>query len=303
MPSHRPIHVFPATHACGEPCLDPAANSKIAITVVIPALNEAARIRDAVEALAWADEVIVADGGSQDCTIELAREAGAKVIDARGGTIASQRNAGIAAARNSWVLALDVDERVPSELSAEIASMLAKSAHEAYRIRFRNFYLGHELRHGRWGREWHVRLFQSNRRFLERRVHEHLEPVADVGTLVAPIEHSPYRDLTHHLQKMIRYSQWAAEDLSLRGRRSSFAHLTVNPAWRFFREYIIYGGWRDGRAGLMVAALSACSALLKYAHLQALDWQASPRTAWVPQSSQPAAIERQQKTRLISSES
>jgi len=271
--------------------------------VVIPVLNEAARIRDAVEALAWADEVIVADGGSQDSTIELAQEAGAKVIDARGGTIASQRNAGIAAARNSWVLALDVDERVPSELSAEIASTLAAPQHEAYRIRFRNFYLGHELRHGRWGRERHVRLFQSGRRFLERRVHEHLEPVGDVGTLVAPIEHSPYRDLTHHLQKMIRYSQWAAEDLSLRGRRSSFAHLTVHPAWRFLREYVVYGGWRDGRAGLMVAALSACSALLKYAHLQALDWHTSPKTMRIPQPSQPAVIERRRKTRLVSSES
>jgi glycosyltransferase involved in cell wall biosynthesis len=300
LPHNSVIRVFPV--AFGEPRLDPLVKPKILISIVIPALNEAARIRDAVEALAWADEVIVADGGSQDSTIELAREAGAKVLDARGGTIASQRNAGIAAARNSWVLALDVDERVPSELSAEIALMLAEPMHEAYRIRFRNFYLGHELRHGRWGREWHVRLFQANRRFFDRRVHEHLEPVADIGTLVAPIEHSPYRDLTHHLQKMVRYSEWAAEDLSLRGRRSSFAHLTVHPAWRFLREYIVYSGWRDGRAGLMVAALSACSALLKYAHLQALDWQTAPTRAWIPRPPQPIAIEKRQKARLISSE-
>jgi len=298
---HSAIHVVPAAYA--EPRLAAIESSKVSITVVIPALNEAARIRGAVEALAWADEVIVADGGSQDSTMDIACEAGAKVLDARGGTIASQRNAGIAAARNCWVLALDVDERVPSELSAEISAVLAEPLHDAYRIRFRNFYLGHELRHGRWGREWHVRLFQSDRRFLEQRVHEHLEPVADVGTLIAPIEHSPYRDLAHHLEKMVRYSQWAAEDLSLRGRRSGFTHLTVNPAWRFLREYVVYGGWRDGRAGLMVAALSACSALLKYAHLQALGWQSVPKTMRVPQPLPAVVVERQPKTRLVSSES
>jgi glycosyltransferase involved in cell wall biosynthesis len=245
----------------------------VPLSVVIPTLNEASRIRKAVEALRWAGEVIVADGGSTDLTAEIAREAGARVIDARGGTIAAQRNAGIVAARNPWILALDADEYIPDQLSAEIAATLESPRHQAYRIRFRNFFLGREIRHGRWGNESHVRLFRSDRRFQERNVHETLEAVSDVGSLHAPLEHSPYRDLAHQIEKMARYARWGAEDLAFHGRGASASDLTVRPAWRFLREYIVCGGWKDGRAGLLLAALSACSALLKYAHLQTIDWQ------------------------------
>ena len=259
--------------AATEPRSFTTPSSTIRVTVVIPVLNEAIRIRAAIEALYWADEVIVADGGSTDHTPELASEAGAKVIDARGGTIASHRNAGIAAAHNHWILALVADERVPDQLRDEIARVVESPQHEAYRIRFRNFYLGREICHGRWGNEFHVRLFRSDRRFQQRNVHEILEAVADVGSLRESIEHRPYRDLAHHIEKMARYARWGAEDLALRRSHTSSAQLTFRPAWRFFREYIVYSGWRDGRAGLLLSVLSACSAVLKYAHLQEIEWQ------------------------------
>jgi len=258
------------------------------ITVVMPTLNEAARIRDAIAALAWADDVIVVDGGSADGTPELARIAGARVIPFVGGTIAGQRNAGIAAARNPWVLALDADERVPHGLRSELAAVLAAPRHAAYRVRLRNFYLGRELRHGRWGHDWHVRLFQRERRFIEQRVHERLEPVSDVGSLRAPLEHTPYRDLAHHLEKIVRYAQWGAQDLYARGRRASAWDITARPVWRFVREFVIYSGWRDGRRGLLAAAVDACAPLLKYAHLFALEWRAAPPQA-IPVSQPPQA--------------
>ncbi len=247
----------------------------IPLTVVMPALNEAARIHESIVALAWADEVIVVDGGSSDGTPELARSSGAKVLQVTGVTIAGQRNAGIAAARNRWVLALDVDEHVPETLRAEIESVLAAPKHEAYRLSLRNFYMGRELRHGIWVDDWHVRLFSRERRFVERRVHEELEPVSDVGTLRAQLEHASYRDLAHLLEKITRYAKWGAQDLYDRGRRASFLDITVAPAWRFFREYILYSGWRDGQRGLVLASLSACAALLKFVHLYTLEWQAT----------------------------
>jgi len=142
------------------------------------------------------------------------------------------------------------------------------------------------MRHGRWGNEFHVRLFRSDRRFQERNVHETLETVADVGSLRASIEHRPYRDLAHHIEKMARYARWGAEDLALRGRHASGAQMTFNPAWRFFREYIVYSGWKDGRAGLLLAMLSASSALMKYAHLQEIEWQ----TATEPVPAEPAFL-------------
>lgn len=239
----------------------------------MPTLNEAAQIREAVAALDWADEVIVIDGGSTDGTPELAAEAGATVLHLSGRTIGAQRSAGIERARNHWVLALDADERVTDALRAELKSVVTAPKHEAYRIRFRNLYLGRELRHGSWGRDWHVRLFTRNLRFVEKRVHEGLEPVADVGSLQSAILHTPYRDLTHHLQKMMQYARWGAEDLYERGRRANIFDITLVPAWRFLREYLLYSGWRDGSRGALAAMLDACAGLLKYAYLYALEWQ------------------------------
>ena len=82
-------------------------------------------------------------------------------------------------------------------------------------MKFRNHYLGRELAHGPWGRDWHVRLFTRERRFLTTRVHEHLEPIADVGTLAGAVIHYPYRDVGHHVAKIVKYARWGAEDFAV----------------------------------------------------------------------------------------
>src|SRR5918992_5175249 len=117
----------------------------IALTVIIPTLNEAEQIEECVERAGWADEIIVADGGSTDTTVSIARRLGAQVLERTGPTIAAQRNAAIARARNEWVLAVDADERASPELGDEIARVVRAPAHPMYRVRRRNFYLGREL--------------------------------------------------------------------------------------------------------------------------------------------------------------
>src|SRR5213592_1346357 len=192
---------------------------KIPLTVVVPTLNEGAQIADALDALRRAEEVIVADGGSTDGTVAIAREHGATVIERAGETIAAQRNAAIARARNAWVFAIDADERITDALWEELGDVVAAPAHPVYRVRRRSFFLGRERRRGRWGRDWQVRLFTRERRFLLDRVHERLEPVRDAGTLHATLRHAPYRNLRHQLDKMLLYAQWGVQDLHARGRR------------------------------------------------------------------------------------
>jgi glycosyltransferase involved in cell wall biosynthesis len=241
----------------------------VPVTVVIPTLNEGAQIGQAVAELSWADEVIVVDGGSTDDTVVQAAAAGARIVVLRGQTIAAQRNAGIEIAQNSWILALDADERVSPELRAELGQVVAgrNPTHAAYRMKFRNHYLGKELRHGPWGRDWHVRLFSSERRFVSHRVHEHLEAIDDVGNLAGSIIHYPYRDVGHHVTKIVKYARWGAEDLHSRGRRAGVWELTARPSWRFVRDYLVFSGWRDGVEGFVASALSAFAAFLKYAFL------------------------------------
>ena len=227
--------------------------SRTPVSIVIPTRNEALQIGECVRGLAWAEEVIVVDGGSADGTAESARAAGARVLNgARAGTggqtIAAQRNAGIAAAAHEWVFALDADERIGPELAAELAAIVDAPAHEAYAVRRRNLFLGRMITRAGW-------------------VHEGLEPVADVGRLDAPLEHVPYRDLSHYVQKLDRYATWAAEDLAARGRRPRLSDLLFRPPARFARMYLLQLGVLDGWRGAVLCGLAAVSVFLKYARL------------------------------------
>jgi glycosyltransferase involved in cell wall biosynthesis len=247
------------------------ADARVPLTVVIPAFNEAHQIDECVRHVDWADEVIVVDGGSGDATVALARAAGATVLDGPGVSIAGQRNMAIARARNTWVLALDADERVSAELRAEIAHVLRDPAHQAYRVRRQNYYLGRELSRGRWGRDWVLRLFTQDLRYVERRVHESVQHAGPTGRLGASLRHTPYRDLAHQLEKMNRYARWGAEDMYEQGRRASAWDLVGRPLGRFLRAYLLQGAVWDGRSGLVTSVLGGYTAFLKYAHLWALE--------------------------------
>lgn len=238
------------------------------LTVVIPTLNEANQIGDCVRGLSWAGEVIVVDAGSSDGTAATASAAGARVLDGVAPGIAAQRNAGIAAANNEWVFALDADERIGPALAAELADVVVAPRHEAYRVKRRNLFHGHVLRRGHWGRDWVVRLFRRARRFGGKTAHPGLEiPESAQGELTSELDHTPYRDLGHHLEKIVAYSRMSAADLAAQGRRASFSDVALRPAFRFWRDYILHGSILDGRLGVIHAGMSAASVFVKYAFL------------------------------------
>jgi glycosyltransferase involved in cell wall biosynthesis len=249
--------------------LEPLGAPRIPVSVVIPALDEAPRIAAAIESVAWADEVLVVDGGSSDGTALIARRHGARVMTLAGRTIGMQRNAAIAEARNDWILALDADERATPRLRDAIAALCAGRTppHRAFRVRSRNWHLGRELRHGPWGRDWKVRVFSRGHRFTQARVHENLMALDDIGTLDGALLHRPYEDLSHQVQKIATYARWAASDLRAAGRRATLLDVACRPAWRFVRDYLVLAGWRDGRVGLVVSVVSAFSVFCKYATL------------------------------------
>lgn len=245
----------------------------IPVTVVIPTLDEADRLPRCLAALDWAAEVIVADAGSRDGTTHVARAAGAIVLDCRGLTIGAQRNRAVARASQPWVLAVDADEVATPHLADAIAAVIAEAKFEAYRVAFRNRYLGREVTRGSWALERRVRLFRANLRYSERSVHEgvvHEGPAGDVAG--GFLHHDSYRDLAHQLDKVMRYADWGAQDLRRRGRRAGLVtDLVVRPGWRFVRRYVIEGWWREGRRGLVFSAVDAWSGFAKYASLWYLE--------------------------------
>ena len=98
------------------------------LSVVMPALNESAGILAALQALApllaRGAQLLVADGGSQDDTVALARTGGAQVIGAPRGR-ALQMNAGAQQASGDILLFLHADTRLPLDADRLMAQTIA----------------------------------------------------------------------------------------------------------------------------------------------------------------------------------
>jgi glycosyltransferase involved in cell wall biosynthesis len=242
--------------------------ASVPISVVIPTLNEASNIAEAVASVSWAREVIVVDGGSTDGTEERALAAGAAILRVPGATIGAQRNAGIENSRCDWILALDADERATPVLSAQLSSMIVSPPADGARVRRLNTYLGREMRHGRFGRDWHPCVFHSTVRYDGARVHERPLGVRTWARLPGPILHTPYNSLAHHAAKLARYAEWAASDRFARGERASLVQLITKPPLRFLRDYLAYGGALDGWQGAVAAMMGGYSVFLRAALLR-----------------------------------
>ena len=237
------------------------------ITVVIPTRNEAGQIAACIRHLDWVADVVIVDGGSTDDTVALARAAGARVITDGPQGIAEQRNTGIAAARHDWVFALDADERIGPALAKEITTVMAGPTHEAYRVKRRNAFHGLVLRRGHWGNDWVVRFARREFLYGGSAVHPGLQGLRDVGNLTQEMEHAPYRDLSHHAEKLVAYGKTSAGALAATGRRARWRDLALRPTVHFCREYFVRGGFLDGGMGVIQAAMGAIGGFLKYAFL------------------------------------
>lgn len=237
------------------------------LSVVIITRNEEERIRACLEAVAWADELIVVDAESEDKTASIARELTDHVIVRPWPGFAAQKNHGLEAARGAWILSLDADEIVSSQLRADIERIVERDGPgDGYAVPRRNIFWGRWVRHGGLYPDWQVRLFRRGRgRFGDRAVHESVQVEGAVGRLAGHLEHRSYRDVSDFLARADRYSTLAAEDFIARGRRVHAWDLVLRPLGRFVGMYVLARGFLDGWRGFLLAALYAYYVLIRCA--------------------------------------
>lgn len=245
------------------------------ITALIPAGNEQANIGDCMASVAWADEVFVVDSFSADRTVELAKAAGARVVQHEYVNSATQKNWALPQVATDWVLIVDADERVTPELRDEILAVLEadargdKSIMDGYRIGRLNHFLGRRVRYCGWQNDNVLRLMRrAAGRYQDREVHADIEIASGrVGRLRGKLLHYTFVTFEQYMRKFDRYTTWAAGDRARRTRRVGAHHLALRPAGRFLKQYILKRGFLDGRIGLVVCSLAAYSVFLKYAKL------------------------------------
>lgn len=252
-----------------------------ALTAIVTTLNEEANIRECLESLGFADEILLVDSFSTDDTVAVVRSIPrVKVVQREYFGSAAQKNWAMDQVMTPWLLIVDADERIPEALAREILALLeAGPEAKHYFIRRQNVFLDRVIRHSGWSTDKVVRLIQTGTaRYPNRRVHADLSPAGPTPTLLSPMVHFTCRSLDQYLAKLHRYATWGAADAYRQGRRAGILEIFFRPAWRFFRMYVIQAGFLDGLHGLVLCGLQAWSVFLKWSKVW--EWDRFRRNGW-----------------------
>jgi glycosyltransferase involved in cell wall biosynthesis len=243
--------------------------------------NEEPNVEEALQSLAWADEIVVVDSGSTDATLEICRRYTDRIFERAWTGFVDQKNYVVEQASHDWIISLDADERIGPELAREIDQLRrAGFRHAGYRMPRVAFFMGRWIRHGDWYPDYQLRLFDRRRgRWRGGRVHESVRVEGTPGLLRGEIQHYTYRSLSDYLRRLETYSTLAAQDYQQRGRKASLPKLVGNPCLTFLKAYLLKRGFLDGAPGLMVAVMGAVSVYFKYAKLYELEKNLSAEVA------------------------
>jgi Glycosyl transferase family 2 len=231
--------------------------------------DEEARLPAALASLAFCDEIVVVDGGSRDRTRELAREAGAQVIENPWPGFAAQRNVAIDAATGDWILEVDADERISPPLRQSIEALLAGPpapgegdiAIFALRNRFLGGLLGPSAKYPAYrARLWRRGAYRHDE---GRAVHEGVELRERPIVLDGDLEHELAGSLSEAVTDLLRYARLESAHIVAPSSSAAYVKaIVLRPAAKLAYRLLIEGGWRDGWRGFLKISLDVGSDVL-----------------------------------------
>lgn len=215
-----------------------------------------------------ADEIVIVDCGSRDHTQEIAAAHGAKVIVRAWTNFAAQKNCAASAASNDWILSLDADEELSTELRQSLLSWKqAEPAFQVYEVARRAWYLGAWIKHSGWYPDYQKRLYQRGSANFNGIVHESLQFKGSIGRLNGDLLHYTMNSFAEHEDKVERYTTLAARQMYDAGKRSWRSAMWLATPWTCFSTFVLRGGFLDGYRGWLISRMAARSVWLKFQKL------------------------------------
>ncbi|HEY1800277.1 MAG TPA: glycosyltransferase family 2 protein [Terriglobales bacterium] len=271
----------------------------VPISVIVAARNEAKNLPRCLKSLDGVGEVYVIDSQSSDETVEVARAAGAKVVQFHyhGGWPKKRQWAlDTLPLTYEWVLLLDADEALTPELQTELQRAMGNGDCNGYAISLQMHFLGRELRHSgakfqklsffrRNKGRYECRLKEQDVSMCDMEVHEHVVVEGKIGTLKAPLLHHNVESLSRYIQKHNEYSNWEARVWAVgeasyrdlppalfgtqaqqrRWLRKKLLALPGSPFLFFMYRYVLRLGFLDGIPGLIYCAMQG----IQFFHIKA----------------------------------
>jgi len=257
--------------------------NKAPVSVLICTRNEERNLKSCLESVAWAGDLFVFDSCSDDDTVNLARQLGARVVQREFDNFSAHKNWALDHLEfaHDWVLIVDADERVSPALAREIAAAVARPGEVCgYYLARKNFFCGQWIRHGGWYPDYNLRLLKRGRgRYESRLVHEHVLLDGPAGYLENPLIHHDYKGMERYFERHNVYSSLEAVEASrtltapqsaqslpallwAKGperrrflKNLAYRFLPARSLFKFIWMYLIKLGFLDGRLGFRYCLL------------------------------------------------
>ena len=227
------------------------------ISVYIIAFNEVEKIRDCINSVLWADEIIVADSNSTDGTTEIAKELGAKVLQIPFNGFGDLRNKAISYCSGEWIFSLDSDERCTKEVRDEILTLIENAPLDIYNVPRKNFFMGRWIKHSGWYPNFRQpQLFKNGKMTYDLKpVHEGFlsNSNREIGVIKNFIWQFPFKNTEEVIHKANRYSSLGVVKLKDKGEIGGVFKAFLHGFWAFNKHYIFKLGFLDGGPGFVIA--------------------------------------------------
>jgi glycosyltransferase involved in cell wall biosynthesis len=235
------------------------------ITALVPTFNREAQVRDCLESVKWADQILVVDSYSTDATLDICREYTDDVHQHEYVNSKTQKNWALQFVTTEWVIQVDSDERVEPALADEIRQVInANPQEDGFWILIKNLIWG---RYVPWPRRYacvQVRLFRAAKgKWSDRAVHARVEGISRVGELQNAIIHHDIEDISEELVQFAeQVIHWEYEELMHKGKQWRWWDVTLRPFAIFLLCYLWRGGWRNGFRGYYLSMWRAIYSFL-----------------------------------------
>jgi len=242
------------------------------ISGVLIVKNEAAFIERALHSLLWCDEIVVVDAFSDDATPNLCTHPQApwaskiRFVQKEWLGFSAQRNFAMNLSRNDWVFFLDGDEACSEELASAIGDVIAEpeSKNFQYKIHRQEFFLNKPIQYGIWNPSYHIRLFRKEGVSFVGNVHEGVQSPYATRSIDEPIIHVEDLRIERFLSKLNHYTTLQAQNDFERGVRTGFLRIFLSFPAMFYKNYVYYKAYRDGREGFVISILEGISRTVRH---------------------------------------
>src|SRR4051812_27255649 len=261
--------VSPSSTLC-EPTL---VSATLPLSVVVVAKNEGQNLpRCLASVQGWVAEIVVVLNDTTDDSAEVAQRYGAVIHEQTWLGYRDTKNLALDKATHLWVLALDADEEVSPELRAAISAFFQRGDQDRFagaKFPRKVWFIDRWITHGDWYPDYSLRLFRRDQARWggDAHVHEKIDSEGLITKLHGDLHHYSFPSISSHVAKINAFADlFLKQQLEQEHRFSLFFALT-RPVWRFFRAYILRGGFLDGFPGLYIAWATAFSAFVRYSRL------------------------------------